>query len=260
MASLYVLSKHGGYAEPLEDGGMYGWLTRGQAERAQAAKNIAAMESAHAVYVSRGKQDGITIDAARPYGYSESPPPESYCEHGWPALVKRMRADWTSPTLAARAKRSSGVDVDSLDDERSSVARVAILASKANELLCYGTVAGAAVSEAVRLAESAAAEVLAIVQPIGGQWPHRKGESWNDAEREAMFLMRHRDKIADADLERIVGAKRQMINSLIGPTRPSGRLSEIEASSRDWKPSAALLRQCDAPLQSLQNVVATLAG
>ena len=138
MSSLYVLSNTAGYAEPVGNEDMYGWLTCAQAKTKQASINEGAKQSAYAAYVSRGGQDGIKLDAARAYGYSESPPPESYSEPGWPALVKRMRADWTSPKLSIRAKRSTGVEVDSLDDERSPVARVAILVAKANELFGYG--------------------------------------------------------------------------------------------------------------------------
>ena len=99
-----------------------------------------------------------------------------------------------------------------------------------------------------------------IVQPEGGQWPHKKRAGWTNPEREALFLMRHRDKKTGEDLAEIAGVSRQAIDEVIGPERPAGGRSTIKAKSKGWSPSAELLKKCGAPLQPLQSTAAALAG
>jgi hypothetical protein len=97
-----------------------------------------------------------------------------------------------------------------------------------------------------------------IVQPKGGVWPHQAGASWTNAEREALFLMRHRHGKTGEELAGIAGVSRQMIDDLIGPKRPHGGLAAIKAKSNGWTPSAELLALCKAPLQPLQSTAVQL--
>ena len=80
-----------------------------------------------------------------------------------------------------------------------------------------------------------------IVQPRHGRWPHPRGR-WRDDEREAAFEMRHRWRVRDRDLARIVGAARQAINIAIGD-----RMAPYKDSwpaQLKWRPSAELLEKC----------------
>ena len=182
MTALYVLNDTD-YAKPVPADCMFGWLNRAQAQTKQNETNQQAMEAAYHAYVAGGGQDGIKIDDARPYGYSESPPPDSFSESGSPALVKRLMADFGRATVSVRAKRQPEVQVDSLDDERSVVARLAITIEAAYELVSYGTVVerraqlasggGAVVQRpapVVGLVEATAVQV----EPVADSKPARK--------------------------------------------------------------------------------------
>lgn len=100
---------------------------------------------------------------------------------------------------------------------------------------------------------------LQIVQPEGGRWPHIEGRPWTDAERWALFLMRHRDKRTGAQLAEIAGASRQRIDELIGPARPQPSLAS--ATGEDgWAPPPALLAMCGRALPPLQSAALVLAA
>lgn len=98
-----------------------------------------------------------------------------------------------------------------------------------------------------------------IRQPAGSSWPHTKGKKWMEAERAALFLMRHRDQVSDEELVRIAGVSRQRINELIGGTNAPRELGNIKAKD-GWTPSAELLTQCGAALQPLHTAVAVLTA
>jgi hypothetical protein len=104
----------------------------------------------------------------------------------------------------------------------------------------------------------APAPALQVITPEGGKWPHAHRAPWTDAERVALFKMRHVQRISRGALARIAGVSGPRIDELIGgatvlkqsrPTWP-----------KDWQPSAELLRECRAPLQPLQVVATTLQG
>lgn len=99
-----------------------------------------------------------------------------------------------------------------------------------------------------------------VVQPAGGAWPHLKGVRWTEAERAALFLMRHRDKRTGAELASIAGVSRQAIDEVIGPERPHGGLANLVAQSGDWRPPVELLAECGATLQPLQSAAALLSA
>jgi hypothetical protein len=109
-------------------------------------------------------------------------------------------------------------------------------------------------TEASAAAMSSAA--APVVQPVGGVWPHVDGQAWTEAERDALFLMRHRDGWAGERLASVAGVRRQRIDELIGPARPHGGLGAARGTD-GWAPSPALLAACGVPLQPLQS--ATLA-
>lgn len=99
---------------------------------------------------------------------------------------------------------------------------------------------------------------LGEVLPAGGAWPHKRGTSWTDAEREAMFKMRHLSKLAGVEIAGIVGCSRQCIDEQIGPAKQT-KGWETKAAKSGWLPSATLLQECGFPLQPLQNL-ALVAG
>lgn len=80
-----------------------------------------------------------------------------------------------------------------------------------------------------------------VIEPEGGAWPHKQGESWNEAERVAMFRMRHRSKLTGERIAEIVGVSRQTIDEIIGPARAP---STGNWGKCDWRPSAVLLEAC----------------
>jgi hypothetical protein len=103
------------------------------------------------------------------------------------------------------------------------------------------------------LAEGATHAGQTVVQPEGGRWPHVDGQPWTEAERAALFIMRHRDRLTGERLAAIAGVKRQRIDELIGLAKPHGGLAK--AVSKDgWRPSPELLSACGGSLQSLQTV------
>ncbi|MBB4842487.1 hypothetical protein HNP55_001002 [Paucibacter oligotrophus] len=86
-----------------------------------------------------------------------------------------------------------------------------------------------------------------VVQPVGGTWPHQLG-AWTDAEREAMFKMRHLSKMTGAAIAQVTGCSRQCIDEQIGPAK----LVNGWAAKSGWCPSTAVLTACKLPLQPLQ--------
>jgi len=80
-----------------------------------------------------------------------------------------------------------------------------------------------------------------VIEPEGGAWPHKQGESWNDDERVAMFKMRHLKKLTGERIAEIVGVKRQTLDELIGPAKaPTTR----NWGKCEWRPSSDLLEEC----------------
>lgn len=103
-----------------------------------------------------------------------------------------------------------------------------------------------------------AADDALIVQPAGGVWPHVEGADWSDAEREAMFTMRHKNGMAGERIAKIAGVSRPRVDELIGKVGSPNNNQWPDAC--DWRPSAALLLACGfAVLQPLQAVAAELA-
>jgi len=159
-----------------------------------------------------------------------------------------------------------GVEADSAEGRKAAVRhadklrRLALLVSDARAIFADLTWSA---HEQIVATDTAAADVgtaaPAVVQPEGGQWPHRKGSTWTDAERAALFLMRHRDKRTGKELAEIAGCSRQMIDAVIGPERAHGGLDTIVAKSKGWRPSPQLLAECGQPLQPLQSAALTLA-
>lgn len=103
-----------------------------------------------------------------------------------------------------------------------------------------------------------AADDALIVQPAGGVWPHVEGADWSDAEREAMFTMRHKNGMAGERIAKIARVSRPRVDELIGKVGSPKNNQWPDAC--DWRPSAALLLACGfAVLQPLQAVAAELA-
>jgi hypothetical protein len=97
-----------------------------------------------------------------------------------------------------------------------------------------------------------------MVQPEGGAWPHTAGE-WTDAERDALFLMRHKLKFKTAELVKIAGVTRQAIDSQIGGARVMQSKAPTWPAGLVWRPASALLKDCGFALQPLQAVAAATA-
>lgn len=97
---------------------------------------------------------------------------------------------------------------------------------------------------------------LQIVQPEGGRWPHIDRQPWTDAERWALFLMRHRDKRTGAQLAEIARTSRQRIDELIGKARP--RPLSSARGEGGWTPPPALLALCGEASSPLQTVALAL--
>lgn len=96
-----------------------------------------------------------------------------------------------------------------------------------------------------------------VIQPEGSAWPHQDGQPWTEAERCALFEMRHRLKFTGDRLAEIAGASRQRIDEVIGKVRLNGGPSKAQAKD-GWTPSAELLGRCGIALQPLQKAAANL--
>lgn len=96
-----------------------------------------------------------------------------------------------------------------------------------------------------------------VIQPAGGAWPHPPEQPWTDAEREALFEMRHRFKFTGKELGKVAKCTRQRIDEVIGSAKPHGGAQKANAKD-GWKPSAELLSRCGLPLQPLQSTAASL--
>ncbi len=100
-----------------------------------------------------------------------------------------------------------------------------------------------------------------IIQPAGGTWPHRPGDLWTDAERVAMFKMRHLLKMADQQIATAVGVNlRQNISNQIGGPVAWKTPDKAKFWPRGlvWRPSAALLAECKLFMTPLQAVAKQL--
>lgn len=164
-----------------------------------------------------------------------------------------LREAWCSDDKATR-DRANG-------KHGATLARLAIPMPAAVELFGYGPPVSAApgASSAVPLAEvagpSSPGTEKCIVQPEGGAWKHVEGAAWTDAERVAMFKMRHQSGMSGSELEKVVGVSRQRIDEQIGAAGVKKQKSPAWPTC--WQPSAALLQECGfslAPLQPLQSV------
>lgn len=98
------------------------------------------------------------------------------------------------------------------------------------------------------------------IQPDGGQWPHKFGTPFTDAERCAMFEMLHARGYTGEQLAKLVGVTRQRIHEVIGPARPHGGLANVVAKDGAWRPPPELLARVGAPLQALQTAAQSLAA
>ena len=97
-----------------------------------------------------------------------------------------------------------------------------------------------------------------IVQPEGGAWQHVPSADWSDAEREAMFTMRHKNGMTGEQIAKVVGVSRARVDELIG--RASSPKTRQWPLVCEWRPSPALLLACGCPApQPLQAVAAELA-
>lgn len=97
----------------------------------------------------------------------------------------------------------------------------------------------------------------ATLKPSSAPSIHEPGEPWSDADRDSLFIARHRDGLKGRQLAQLARCSRQRVAELIGPLRPSGALQGVQA--RDgWKPSLEALQACGAPLQPLQSAAAAL--
>lgn len=88
---------------------------------------------------------------------------------------------------------------------------------------------------------------LKQIDPEGGLWPRQPGAPWTDAERVALFKMRHLRGLSGEELAEIAGVSRQRINEQIGPAKLVGEWW----SALPWLPSQALVRECCSPLPPL---------
>lgn len=94
-----------------------------------------------------------------------------------------------------------------------------------------------------------------IYEPEGGEWPHKKGSNWTEAERCAAFKTRHKGKLTREELAWLVGVAGQSIDDQIGPKSAPTRGNWGDTK---WRPSQALLAECG--LTPKIAVVATSAG
>jgi DNA-binding XRE family transcriptional regulator len=82
-----------------------------------------------------------------------------------------------------------------------------------------------------------------IVQPVGGKWPHAGG-GFVDAERDAMFKMRHLHKMTGDEIARHVGVTRQCVDQEIGGAKIMKQKTPQWPPALKWKPSPSLLAEC----------------
>jgi hypothetical protein len=191
--------------------------------------------------------------------------------YGMSGAVEWMREHWVREP---EGYGSSGAVVGAgWDDDQG--APLAILESDAVALFPELCDASAAASDSAPVQRTSASDAASlrlveslppepeqdnIIQPDGGKWPHTRGAAWTDAEREALFLMRHLHKLAGKELAEIAGVSRQALDEQIGPARPPSKgLSSITAKC-GWTPSAELIARCGRPLQPLQNMVVSLGS
>ena len=174
---------------------------------------------------------------------------------GVPGLLDELREAWC---INGRSEA---------DLNKDQPARVAMLYDVAAALFGLVDEAPAKPSSTAEQAQASApataSKVLAsgdasIVQPEGGAWRHIASADWSDAEREAMFIMRHKNGMTGEQIAKVVGVSRSRIDELIG--RASSPKTRQWPSVCDWRPSPALLLACGCPApQPLQAVAAELA-
>lgn len=94
-----------------------------------------------------------------------------------------------------------------------------------------------------------------IVQPAGGEWPHKSSSRWSAAEREAMFRMRHIYKLSDSAIASVAGmSSRSIIAQQIGSFEAYKNDLDSSYKQREWRPLGPLLRACGLPVQPLQDL------
>jgi hypothetical protein len=94
---------------------------------------------------------------------------------------------------------------------------------------------------------------LSVVLPVGGGWPHMRG-NWSDAEREAMFKMRHLKGMTGENIATVVRTSRQRVDELIG--NAMSPRTGIWPRVCTWRPSPALLLECGLQSSTPLQVVA----
>jgi hypothetical protein len=94
-----------------------------------------------------------------------------------------------------------------------------------------------------------------IYEPEGGEWPHKKGFNWTEAERCAAFKTRHKGKLKRDELAWLVGVAGQSIDEQIGPRTAPARCNW---GGTKWRPPPALSEECGFTPKIA--VVATSAG
>lgn len=147
---------------------------------------------------------------------------------GVAGLVELLRRQWCE-----RIEGPEGLDAGELAAVAVPAAALAALPWMTNGADIGGSVAG--VCEA------------AAVQPIGGAWPHAKGAQWSDAERDALFEMRHRCGMTDKEIAAAIELdSAQRISQVIG-AKDAHRIKDGSAYPEGlrWRPSRDLLARCD---------------
>lgn len=153
--------------------------------------------------------------------------------------LARMRTKWCNADLMPGG----------LDDPQ--LGRYAIRETVAQHLFASPLEAASVCESRAVLAEdrtcaSGGAHLKGIVQPDRGSWPHSKGLPWSDAERDALFEMRHRNCMTDKGIAEAIDLDSpQRITQVIGP-KDAHKIRDGSSYPKGvrWRPSSALLNRC----------------
>jgi hypothetical protein len=211
-------------------------------------------QAAPALYVTRPGDYAVPLAAGYRWGRRRISI-KGFARFGRSGQAQAVDASRTGMAGALEALRDFWADDRAVGDgTRAQLDRLAMPLRSAAELFGYVVAPPVPVVRQVVPAHPAQPDKI---QPAGGAWPHVPGAEWTDAERDALFRMRHQLRMTDQQIADAIGEKnRQNIRHQIGSPRawknPDDPL--VWRTRLAWRPSVALLAACNLPLTPLQAV------
>lgn len=190
------------------------------------------------LYLTAPLDDAVAVPDAHVWRRARGAQPES---RGRSGLLGSLRSFWLADRMSEQG----------LFNYALRHGQVAILTTDARRL-------GLLSSPDSETAQSPAQEV-AVFHPVGAVWPHQHGADWTDAERDAMFKMRHLEGLSDQQIAGVAGCTRQIVAQQIG-AKHDWKRKDWEGGARGWAPTLALLAECKLEPQPLQAVSKALSA